>query len=133
MPILQEIQDEIGYIPEEAVVLVGKHLQIPTSKIFGLATFYNQFRFQPKGKYHFQVCHGTSCHLNGAVNLIDFLEKNLKVKAGYTTRNGNYSLEIVPCMGACGLSPVIAINGKFYGKLNIAELRSILDEIQENL
>ncbi len=133
LPILQDIQEEIGYLSEEAIVMVGKHLNVPTSKIFGLATFYNQFRFQPKGKFHFQVCHGTSCHLKGAVSLIDYLEKTLKVKAGHTARNGNYSLEVVPCMGACSLSPVIAVNGKFYGNLTFDSLKELINEIQDKL
>lgn len=132
IPILQDIQDEIGFLSEEAIVVVGKHLNMPTSKIFGLATFYNQFRFQPKGKIHIQLCHGTSCHLMGAVNLIEYLEKSLKIKAGQTSRNGKFSLEIVPCMGACGLSPVISINGKFYEKLDAHKLKVILEEIQSN-
>ncbi|MFP4555280.1 MAG: NAD(P)H-dependent oxidoreductase subunit E [Bacteroidales bacterium] len=133
LPILQDIQQETGYLSEEAIVMVGKHLSMPTSKIYGLATFYNQFRFQPKGKFHFQLCHGTSCHLMGAVSMIEFLEKTLKVKAGYTTRNGNYSLEIVPCMGACSLSPVIAINGKFHGNLTFDALKELINEIQDKL
>lgn len=132
IPILQDIQDEIGFLSEEAVVLVGKHLGMPTSKIFGLATFYNQFRFQPKGTTHIQLCHGTSCHIMGAVTLIEYLEKRLKIKAGQTSRNGKYSIEVVPCMGACGLSPVISVNGKFYGKLILEQLKEILDEIIEN-
>jgi NADH-quinone oxidoreductase subunit E len=132
IPILQDIQDEIGFLSEEAVVLVGKHLGMPTSKIFGLATFYNQFRFQPKGTTHIQLCHGTSCHIMGAGTLIEYLEKRLKIKAGQTSRNGKYSIEVVPCMGACGLSPVISVNGKFYGKLIIEQLKEILDEIIEN-
>lgn len=131
IPILQDIQDEIGFLSEEAIVLVGKHLSMPTSKIFGLATFYNQFRFQPRGKIHIQLCHGTSCHLMGAVSLIDFIEKKLKIKAGQTSRNGKYSLEIVPCMGACGLSPVISVNGKFYSKLNLEQLTEIFDDLVE--
>ena len=131
IPILQEIQDEIGFLSEEAIVLVGKHLNMPTSKIFGLATFYNQFRFQPKGTTHIQLCHGTSCHLMGALTLIEYLEKTLKIKAGQTSRNGKYSLEIVPCMGACGLSPVISINGKFHGKLNADRLKELVQEIIE--
>lgn len=131
IPILQEIQDEIGFLSEDAIVLVGKHLNMPTSKIFGLATFYNQFRFQPRGKTHIQLCHGTSCHIMGAVTLIELVEKTLKIKSGQTSRNGKYSLEVVPCMGACALSPVISINGKFYGKLTADSLKDILQEAME--
>lgn len=132
IPILQEIQDEMGYLSEEAVVIVGKHLKIPTSKIYGLATFFNQFRFQPKGKYHIQVCHGTSCHMLGAMPLIDLLEKQLRIKSGQVTRNGLYSLEVIPCMGACAQSPVISVNGKFYKVLTPERLTEILKEIKLN-
>lgn len=132
IPILQDIQDEIGFLSEEAMVLVGKHLDMPTSKIYGLATFYNQFRFQPRGKFHFQLCHGTSCHVMGAVTLIELLEKRLKIKAGQTSRNGIHSLEIVPCMGACAFSPVVSINGKFYGNLNKQKVEELLDDLIDN-
>ncbi len=129
IPILQDIQDEIGFLSEEAIVQVGKHLQMPTSKIYGLATFYNQFRFHPKGKYHIQLCHGTSCHVMGAVTLLEIIEKKLKIKAGATSRDGSYSLEIVPCMGACAFSPIISVNGEFHGNLNQLELEKILDQL----
>ena len=132
IPILQEIQDEVGYLSEEALVMVGKHLKMPTSKIYGLATFFNQFRFQPKGKYHIQVCHGTSCHVNGAVSLIDLLEKQLKIKSGQTTKNGLFSLEVITCMGACAQSPTISINGKFHSILTPEKLMEILNDIKEN-
>jgi NADH-quinone oxidoreductase E subunit len=126
IPILQDIQEEVGYLSEEAIVKVGKHLEMPTSKIYGLATFYNQFRFEPKGTYHIQICHGTACHMLGAVSLIDMIEKKLKIKAGQTSRNGKYSLEVVPCIGACSQSPVISINGDFHSKLTTEGIRQLL-------
>jgi NADH-quinone oxidoreductase E subunit len=129
IPILQEIQEEVGYLSEEAIVLVGQHLNIPTSKIYGLATFYNQFRFEPKGKYHIQICHGTACHLLGAVRIIDIVEKKLKIKAGQTARNGKFSLEVVPCIGACSQSPVISINGEFHSNLTEDILKQILVDL----
>ena len=130
IPILQSIQDEVGFLSEEALVKVGKHLQIPTSKIYSLATFYNQFRFQPKGKYHIQICHGSSCHVMGAMSLIEFLEHNLGVKSGQTSRNGLFSLEVVTCMGACSKSPVIAINGKHHSALSTDELKALIEDIK---
>ena len=128
IPILQEIQDELGYLSEDAVVKVASHIGVATSKIYGLATFYNQFRFQPKGKYHFQICQGTTCHLMGTLSILELLEKRLKIKAGQTSRNGNYSLEVVPCMGACALSPVITLNGTHYGRMTKDALIEILDK-----
>jgi NADH-quinone oxidoreductase subunit E len=129
IPILQEIQDDIGYLSEEAIELLSTHLNLASSKIYGLATFYNQFRFQPKGKCHIQVCHGTSCHLMGAITIAEQIEKVLKVKVGQTTRNGNFSLEEVPCMGACAHAPVIQVNGKYYSYLTEISLKELLDEL----
>jgi NADH-quinone oxidoreductase E subunit len=129
IPILQDIQEEVGYLSEEAIVIVGKHLDMPTSKIYGLATFYNQFRFEPKGEYHIQVCHGTACHMLGAVPIIDIIEKKLKIKAGQTSRNGKFSLEVVPCIGACSQSPVISINGEYHSKLTTEGIKQILIDL----
>ena len=114
IPILQEIQDSLGYIPESALEQVGKTLKIPTSKIYGLATFYNQFRFVPKGKYHITLCKGSACHMMGATSLLDHLEKELKIKQGQTTRNGMFSIEVVPCMAACSQAPLVSVNGQFF-------------------
>jgi len=129
IPILQDVHDELGYLSEESLLAIGKHLSVPTSKIYGLATFYNQFRFQPKGKHHIQVCHGSSCHLMGAVTLLEAIEKILKIKPGQTSRDGKFSLEVVSCVGACAQSPVISVNGKAYGKLTIERLEHIVEEL----
>lgn len=129
VPILQEIQDQIGCLNEVAVVMVGKHLNIPTSKIYGLATFYNQFRFEKKGKYHLQVCNGTSCRMNGSKWIIDYIEKNIKIKNGQTSRNGLFSLEVLACMGACDLGPLMSINGEYYTQLTPSKLKTILDDL----
>jgi NADH-quinone oxidoreductase subunit E len=128
IPILQEIQEQVGCLNEDIVVQVGKHLNIPTSKIYGLATFYNQFRFEKKGKYHIQACNGTSCRMNGSKWIIEYIEKNLKIKNGQTSRNGLFSLEVLSCMGACNLGPVISVNGEYYSQLTPEMLKSILDE-----
>lgn len=129
IPILQDIQETVGYLSEEAIVKVGRHLHIPTSKIYGLATFYNQFKFEPRGKYHIQVCHGTACHILGAVAIIEIIEKKLKIKAGQTTRNAKFSLEVVPCIGACAQAPVIVVNGEYHSNLTEIKLKEILMEL----
>ena len=117
IPILQEVQEHEGYLSEESIIEVGKHLKLPTSKIFGVATFYNQFRFTPPGKNHVQVCRGTACHVLGSATVLDEIEKALNIKADQTTKDGAFSLEVVACIGACGLAPVIAINGEFHAKV----------------
>jgi NADH-quinone oxidoreductase E subunit len=127
IPILQEIQETQGYLSEESLVKTGSLLKIPTSKIYGVATFYNQFRFEPKGKYHVQVCRGTACHVLGSLTVLQELEKNLKVKAGQTTRDGLFSIEVVACIGACGLAPVISVNGEFHANMNSQKIKEIVD------
>lgn len=128
IPILQEIQEKEGYLSESSVVKVGRHLGMPASKIFGVATFYNQFRFEPLGKYHIQVCRGTACHVLGSATVQQKFEELLKIKPGQTSRDGMFSLEVVACIGACGLAPVICINGEFHAKVD----ENTIEEIIEN-
>lgn len=127
IPLLQEIQEKEGYLSEEAIVKTGKKLKIPTSKIYGVATFYNQFRFEPVGKYHIQVCRGTACHVLGSATVLQELESILRVKSGQTTRDGLFSIEVVACIGACGLAPVICINGEFYANVTTESIREIIE------
>jgi NADH-quinone oxidoreductase E subunit len=131
IPILQEVQENQGYLSREAVVLISKHLNLPATKIYGVATFYNQFRFQPKGKYHFMVCRGTACHVKGSSRVLEMAQKLLKLKPGQTSRDRLFSLETVACMGACGLSPVMNLNGEFYAKVTPQKLIKIIHECKE--
>lgn len=127
IPLLQEIQEKQGFLSEEAIVKTGKKLKIPTSKIFGVATFYNQFRFEPSGKYHIQVCRGTACHVLGSATVLQELESALKIKAGQTTRDGLFSIEVVACIGACGLAPVINVNGEFHAGVTTEKIKEIVE------
>jgi NADH-quinone oxidoreductase E subunit len=129
--ILQEVQEEYGYISKEAVTHIGRRLKLPTSKIYGVATFYNQVRFQPLGQFHVQVCRGTACHVKGSAAVLEAVERALHVQPGQTTREGLFSLEVVACMGACGLSPVMNINGEFYAKMTPKKVSRILQECRE--
>ena len=131
IPILQEVQEKQGYLSREAVITISKHLKLPATKIYGVATFYNQFRFQPKGKYHFMLCRGTACHVKGSSRVLDMAQKVLKLKPGQTSRDRLFSLEIVACMGACGLSPVMNLNGEFYAKVTPQKLVQIIQECRE--
>lgn len=131
IPILQEVQETQGYLSREAVTLISKHLNLPAVKIYGVATFYNQFRFQPKGKYHIMVCRGTACHVKGSSRVLEMAQKILKLKPGQTSKDRLFSLEVVACMGACGLSPVININGEFYAKVTPQKLSKIIQECRE--
>ena len=127
IPLLQEIQEKEGYLSEEAIVKTGSVLKIPTSKIYGVATFYNQFRFEPVGKYHIQVCRGTACHVLGSVTVLQEFESILRIKSGQTSRDGLFSIEVVACIGACGLAPVICINGEFYANVTTEKIKNIIE------
>ncbi|MBS4056011.1 MAG: NADH-quinone oxidoreductase subunit NuoE [Bacteroidetes bacterium] len=128
IPILQHVQEQMGFLSEDSVVEVGKYLNMPTSKIFGVATFYNQFRFNAPGKYHVMVCRGTACHVLGSATVLDEIEKNLRIKAGQTSKDKLFSLEVVACIGACGLAPVISINGEFHAKVTSESIKTIVEE-----
>ena len=100
IPILQDVQDQCGYLSREAIARIGKHLRLPASKIYGVATFYNQFRFTPLGRYHVQLCRGTACHVKGSFALLDVLKQELGIAPGQTSKDGSFSLEVVACIGA---------------------------------
>lgn len=128
IPILQKVQEEVGYLSQEAIVQIGKEFDLPASKIYGVATFYNQFRFQPQGKYHFMVCRGTACHVKGSKKLLESVVSALGIQPGQTTRDLLFSLEVVACMGACGLAPVVCVNGEFYAKVTPMKLANIIED-----
>ncbi|MDD3468713.1 MAG: NADH-quinone oxidoreductase subunit NuoE [Thermoguttaceae bacterium] len=131
IPMLQEVQEKFGYLSREAVIQIGDYLKLPTSKIYGVATFYNQFRFQPQGHFHIQVCRGTACHVKGSAAVLDAVRRELKIEPGQTTRDGMFSLEIVACIGACGLAPVICIDGNFHASVTTQKISSILDSYRK--
>ncbi len=132
IPILQAFQDEFGYISEAAIERIGSHLSLPTSKVYGLATFYNQFSFVQRGMYHIILCNGSSCHLAGSGELLQEITKLLEIKDGETTRDGIFSLEVQSCIGACGQSPVLQVNGTFYPGIGVKELRQIINQYRED-
>lgn len=117
IPILQNTQDTYGYLPREAMVYISKKTLIPLHQLYGVATFYTQFHLKRRGKHLIRVCDGTACHVRGAPKNIDAVQKALGIKAGETTSDYKYSLEIVYCLGSCGLSPVALVDEKVYGNL----------------
>jgi NADH:ubiquinone oxidoreductase subunit E len=131
IPILQQIQQETGSLNSAILERVGQHLSIPSNKVYGVATFYDHFRFRARGTYHFQVCNGTSCHLFGNLTLLQELEKRLNVKAGQTSRDGRFSLELVQCLGACHHTPVVLLNGKPLRQLTPETLGRIIGSLEE--
>ena len=131
IPILQEVQEAEGYLSEPAIVAIGRHLKLPASKIYGVATFYNQFRFAPKGRFHVMICRGTACHVKGSAKVLDTVTRSLRLGPGQTSRDGLFSLEVVACMGACALSPAIAINGQFFPKVSPTKIVKLLDQCRQ--
>ncbi len=126
IPILQEVQDAEGYLSPEAIVRIGEHLHLPASKVYGVATFYNQFRFQPQGRFHVQICRGTACHVKGSAAVLAAAQRALKILPGQTTKDGMFSLEIVACIGACGLAPVVTVDGEFHAGVAPEKVATIL-------
>ena len=117
IPLLQEVQTKLGYLPKKTMQEIADFLEMPDVEVWGVATFYNQFRFVPLGKYHTRVCMGTACHLAGGRLISDALERELDIKVGETDEDGNFSLERVACIGCCMLAPVIVIKDKIHPKM----------------
>lgn len=130
IPMLQEIQDQLGYLSEEAIVKTGNYLGLSTTKIYGLATFYDRFRFVPAGKVRIFVCNGTSCFLNGAPAIIGKIKEETGIKPGMTTRDGNFSYEIVSCMGGCHNGPVIRVNGEYHIHVKASQVPEMLKRLK---
>ena len=117
IPLLQEVQTKLGYLPKKTMQEIADFLEMPDVEVWGVATFYNQFRFVPLGKYHTRVCMGTACHLAGGRLISDALERELDIEVGETDEDGNFSLERVACIGCCMLAPVIVIKDRIHPKM----------------
>jgi len=136
VPILQAVQEEYRYLPEEVMTLVATSLGIPAAKVFGVATFYSHFALAPKGKYVVRVCDGTACHVKGSQDLVDALEARLGLGGSRrTTPDMLFTLETVSCLGACGLAPAMVVNDEVHGQVDAAGACAIVDSIcrQEGL
>lgn len=130
--ILQEIQNMYRYLPEDVLLYVAEIMDISTAKVFGVATFYENFSLEPKGKYIIRICDGTACHVRKSIPILKALRKELKLsEEKNTTDDLLFTLETVSCLGACGLAPVITINNKVYGKINPQDAIDILDDIRK--
>jgi NADH-quinone oxidoreductase subunit E len=125
IPILQKVQDTYGYLSEDSMRVIAKYVNVPESQVYGVATFYAQFRFTPRGEKHSMVCQGTACHVNGSPKILEEVESALGIKAGETTDDLEFSLETVACIGACSLAPAVMINGKVEAKLNSKKVRKL--------
>lgn len=129
--LLQEVQDIYGYLPEVALKDVADFLDMPSSSVYGVATFYNQFRLTPLGKHVIKVCRGTACHVKNSGDILTALENELECKAGETTRDKMFTLETVACIGACSIAPVISIDEEFYGRLAVKDIPKLIKRFKK--
>ncbi len=128
--ILQEVQGAYGYLSTESIEKIAEYLSLPSSKVFGVATFYNQFKLNAPGRIQIQVCRGTACHVKGSLELLDLVIRLLGIGVGETTKDGLFSLETVACLGGCSIAPVITANGKFYGRLDKKKLEELIESFR---
>lgn len=129
IPILQHVQDIYGYLPREVLEEVSARTGIPVSRLIGVATFYSQFRLSRRGKHLIRICDGTACHVRGASKCIETVEKELGVSAGSTSEDYEYTMEIVYCLGSCGLAPVAVVDDKVLGRLTPTSLVQQLENL----
>ncbi|MFC2058571.1 NADH-quinone oxidoreductase subunit NuoE [Chloroflexota bacterium] len=128
IPILQKVQEELGFLSEEAVAEIAKFLGISKNQVFGVLTFYAQFRTTPLGKNCVMVCRGTACHVQGGTRILEAIERELGIKEGETSADLEYSLETVACIGACALAPTIVINDETHGRLTTKKVAEIFEQ-----
>ncbi len=126
IPLLQSAQDSYGYIPEKIIYYISELVNIPAADIYGVITFYSQFRLKPLGKNLIRICEGTACHVNGAKSILSVLQDELGITVGETTDDGIFSLQSVACLGCCSLAPVIMINNSTHGNLTTDKLKKIV-------
>ena len=129
--VLQKVQEIYGFLPQEVLMHIAGELNIPPAKVFGVATFYTQFRFQPVGKYLILLCQGTACHVNSSQKIEQAINEVLEIEDGQTTKDRLFTLKNVACLGCCSLSPVMMINEDTYGNLTPDKTKKILKEIRE--
>ncbi len=124
--VLEEIQAHYRYLPQEAMVLVSERLGVPVSQVYSVATFYHAFSLEPRGKHTVHVCTGTACHVRGAVQVLDRIQSKLGVGPGGTTRDREFTLETVNCLGCCALGPVVVLDGEYEGQMTTKKVDKLL-------
>jgi NADH-quinone oxidoreductase subunit E len=130
IPMLQAVQNEFGFLSEQQIKSIAKYLGVPESQVFGVATFFAQFYFTPRGKHEIKVCIGTACHVKGANRILDAFERELGVCCGETTANAQFSLEKVACVGSCAIAPVVMIADNVYGRLETKKVKGVLEKYE---
>lgn len=129
--VLEEIQTRYRYLPQEAMILVSERLGVPLSQVYSVATFYNAFSLERRGRHEICVCLGTACHVRGAQRVLTRLEESLGTKPGETTSDSNYSLDTVHCLGACALGPIVVVDGEYSGQMNVRKVDELVARIEQ--
>lgn len=130
IPILQDIQDAYGFLPKEEVKAVARRINVPITQVYSVATFYKMFSLIPKGRHQLKVCLGTTCHLKGGQRLVDSLASRIGVEVGYTSKDGQFSLETVGCLGSCAQAPVMMVDDKYHARVTVDKVPKILKQYQ---
>ena len=124
---LQDMQHAFNYIPEEGLAALAEYLDCPVSQLYAMATFYKALSLKPKGKHIIKVCNGTACHIRGSMNLVTGLKRELNIDPGDTTKDGEFSVEMVNCLGSCALAPVMVVDGVYHNKLKLEDVSHIIE------
>lgn len=130
IPVLQQVQQELGYLSEEAVSEIARFLNLSENEVFGVASFYTQFRFTRPGEHNIKLCLGTACHVRGGERIKEAMERELGILAGETTNDYKFDLERVACFGSCALAPVMVIDNKVHGRMTPAKAKEILGSVR---
>lgn len=132
IPLLQEIQAREGYLSQKAMTELAAALDMPVASVYGVASFYNQFRFAPLGKHVIELCRGTACHVKQSLTLAQHLQRRLKLRPDGNSPDGRFTVLRVACLGACSIAPVIKLDGEFYGHLTVEKLDALLDALDNS-
>ena len=131
IPLLQRVQSKIGFLPEKALMEIAGITGLSAAKVYGVASFYAQFRFHPVGKHMVRICRGTACHVKGSNRILNDIETHFKLEEGETTEDMLFTLETVACFGSCALAPVVLVDETVRGRMNPSKTRSVLEEIKK--
>lgn len=131
IPILHEVQQEKGYLPEDVQAYIAQKMGVPLSEVYGIVTFYALFNTQPRGKHRISVCLGTACYVRGSGKILEELEKLLNIKVGETTADGQFTLEACRCLGACGLAPVLTVDEHVHGRLTTKDVADLIAKYKD--
>jgi len=130
IPILQDIQSDLNWLPEDVLKAVAEKLQVPLIDVYGVASFYRTFSLKPRGRHIVTVCVGTACHVRGGQRIVDEIGRRLEIAPGETTQDQNFTLETVNCLGCCAIGPIVVIDGEYYGEMTTRKVGAILEKYQ---